>query len=149
MLNRRAFEEDLVAWQTRAYNLALLDLDGLKGINDQEGHAQGDRLLQVFAGALEHELPYGAGLYRIGGDEFVVLLDSRDGERLNELVDTALLAARQVVAGTVGASMGWQIAAKRPGARCWNWPTSVCTASNSAAKPRRRLTRFPLRNPEL
>ncbi|WP_233554329.1 diguanylate cyclase domain-containing protein [Deinococcus cavernae] len=60
----------------------------------------------MFAGALEHELPYGAGLYRIGGDEFVVLLDSRDGERLNELVDTALLAARQVVAGTVGASMG-------------------------------------------
>lgn len=106
VLNRRAFEEDLVAWQTRAYNLALIDLDGLKGINDQEGHAQGDRLLQVFAGALEHELPYGAGLYRIGGDEFVVLLDSRDGERLNELVDTALLAARQVVAGTVGASMG-------------------------------------------
>ncbi|WP_233554328.1 hypothetical protein [Deinococcus cavernae] len=41
VLNRRAFEEDLVAWQTRAYNLALLDLDGLKGINDQEGPCPG------------------------------------------------------------------------------------------------------------
>jgi diguanylate cyclase (GGDEF)-like protein len=105
VLNRRALSEDLPRReQLGAFLLAGLDLDGLKAVNDQEGHAQGDRLLQVFAATLKVELGAAGQLYRLGGDEFVVL-GTGDEERVHEAVDTAVLAARQV-APFRGASVG-------------------------------------------
>jgi diguanylate cyclase (GGDEF)-like protein len=107
VLNRRALDEDLHERHRAAqpFTLALLDLDGLKGVNDLEGHAQGDKVLRVFAATLSVELEAGAGLYRIGGDEFIVLLDGGDLEGFYEGVDVAVLAARQV-AGLGGVSVG-------------------------------------------
>ena len=53
--------------------LFLIDLDGLKIINDNYGHARGDELLCTFAKDLD-ELPVeGISVYRIGGDEFTIL----------------------------------------------------------------------------
>ncbi|RJF75334.1 sensor domain-containing diguanylate cyclase [Deinococcus cavernae] len=108
VLNRRAFEEDLATWEAAAqpFSLALLDLDGLKGINDREGHSQGDKLLRIFAETLHLELTPSAPLYRLGGDEFVVLLPPEEADTFEERVDIAILAARQVVAGTLGVSVG-------------------------------------------
>ena len=63
-------------------------------------------MLRVFAETLNVELPGGASLYRVGGDEFVVLLNSDDVPLFDEQLDIALLAARQVVAGSVGVSLG-------------------------------------------
>lgn len=71
--NRRALERRL----TRG--LALLDLDGLKQVNDREGHMAGDRLLVGLARALQGE---GLKAYRIGGDEFAVLLPRKRDPRL-------------------------------------------------------------------
>ncbi|GGR05945.1 sensor domain-containing diguanylate cyclase [Deinococcus ruber] len=107
LLNRRTFEDDLRAWNTRGqpFALAMLDLDGFKEVNDQEGHAQGDRVLRVFASTLSASLDDSAQLYRFGGDEFVVLLEHRDEEDVLETVDVAFLAARQVAALT-GVSVG-------------------------------------------
>lgn len=100
-LNRRAFEEDLAQWQAQGqeFNLALLDIDGLRGVNDNEGHSQGDKLLRVFAETLTLELTAPSRLYRLGGDEFVVLTQAADAAALDEQIDIALLAARQMVAG--------------------------------------------------
>ncbi|TSA84529.1 sensor domain-containing diguanylate cyclase [Deinococcus detaillensis] len=105
-LNRRAYEEDLLRRQAGAatFLLAGLDLDGLKALNDQEGHAQGDKLLQVFAQTLKVTLGDAGEVYRLGGDEFVVLSNA-DEETLLDAVDTAVLAARQVGA-LRGASVG-------------------------------------------
>lgn len=74
--NRRAFDEDLAtrAAEGAPYTLALVDVDGLKGVNDAEGHAQGDRLLQVFAATLAVEVGETGQVYRLGGEEFAVLL---------------------------------------------------------------------------
>ncbi len=52
----------------------MIDLDGLKAINDREGHAAGDCLLQHVAGRISAVLRQFDGAARVGGDEFVVML---------------------------------------------------------------------------
>ena len=51
--------------------VAYLDLNGLKEINDQKGHANGDRLICAAADILHQVCP--GSVYRIGGDEFVII----------------------------------------------------------------------------
>ncbi|MHB8437573.1 MAG: GGDEF domain-containing protein [Acidimicrobiales bacterium] len=77
--NRRALQEDLpraVASATTSgldLSLVAVDLDGLKRINDTEGHDAGDRTLVALVKALRGALRESDGLYRTGGDEFVVV----------------------------------------------------------------------------
>lgn len=74
--NRRAMREDFRDWSSSAGALCvvLMDLNGLKEINDTLGHQAGDTLIvgaaQCFADTLGH---YGT-VYRTGGDEFVAML---------------------------------------------------------------------------
>ena len=56
------------------FSLAYLDLDGLKQINDREGHQAGDRYLIRFARLMEQRLRKSDVFARVGGDEFVILL---------------------------------------------------------------------------
>jgi diguanylate cyclase (GGDEF)-like protein len=80
LLNRRAFIEQLdgeVARATRygrSFGLVIADLDGFKQMNDRFGHAAGDEALQVFSAVLTRALRKPDEAYRIGGDEFAVLL---------------------------------------------------------------------------
>jgi diguanylate cyclase (GGDEF)-like protein len=71
--NRRALELRAEALKDEAMSVALLDLDHFKVINDKLGHAVGDRVLKDFAAIARDGLPPHAGIFRIGGEEFVVL----------------------------------------------------------------------------
>ncbi|GAA3996168.1 hypothetical protein GCM10022631_03160 [Deinococcus rubellus] len=51
-----------------------LDLDGLKAVNDRAGHDRGDALLAGFAASLRLAFRGEDALFRVGGDEFVVLV---------------------------------------------------------------------------
>lgn len=106
--NRLALSEALGARKGEGtpFGLALIDLDGFKGINDSEGHAQGDQVLRVFAAALQGEARPGGEVYRYGGDEFVLLTAELDGDTVLEHVDLAVLAARQLTTQPLGASVG-------------------------------------------
>lgn len=53
----------------------ILDLDNLKSINDQYGHAAGDKVLAAFGGVLLDLAPRASVVSRLGGDEFAVFLD--------------------------------------------------------------------------
>ena len=82
LLNRRAFDERLREALARAerygsrVGLLFLDLDGFKKVNDSEGHARGDALLQQCAERIQSVTRATDAAGRNGGDEFVVLLES-------------------------------------------------------------------------
>jgi diguanylate cyclase (GGDEF)-like protein len=77
--NRRAFHEDLVrdlAWAARTGRplaLSMLDLDGLKTVNDTHGHQAGDERLTALAHTLVRAFSGNDRAYRLGGDEFAVI----------------------------------------------------------------------------
>jgi diguanylate cyclase (GGDEF)-like protein len=54
--------------------VCLFDLDGLKQINDRYGHREGDRVIRHMAAAVKQALQEGEFLFRLSGDEFVLLL---------------------------------------------------------------------------
>lgn len=76
-LPNRAQFNDAIARMTAGaepcFGLLLIDIDHLKAINDTMGHATGDRLIETVAARLA-ELPGAGTAFRIGGDEFAVLL---------------------------------------------------------------------------
>lgn len=68
--------------------LALLDLDGFKRVNDDLGHLNGDRAIRQVAATLKQSLQENEHLVRLGGQEFVMLLQSPIGsawERLDRI----------------------------------------------------------------
>jgi diguanylate cyclase (GGDEF)-like protein len=60
-----------------AFSIAIFDINQLKIINDDYGHEEGDRVIREAASALK-EAFVSAEVYRIGGDEFVVLQEEGD-----------------------------------------------------------------------
>ncbi|MEJ2764894.1 GGDEF domain-containing protein [Photobacterium sp. MCCC 1A19761] len=107
-LSRMALEDELTGLQNRralfrrfdrmAINnqrgiLAYIDLDNFKQVNDRFGHKQGDELLGEISTLLVKTAPTGSQAYRIGGDEFVVLLPSEDQQQCNQWIDCLYQAA--------------------------------------------------------
>lgn len=77
--NRVAFERDVRTWENyysegavQDFFLTFVDVDGLKQVNDRHGHSEGDRLLAMVAKWLLQQTQQ-KNVYRIGGDEFVIL----------------------------------------------------------------------------
>ena len=58
--------------------LAILDIDHFKQVNDQYGHQQGDRALQMFTSVVQGNIRTNDTLARWGGEEFVILLTDTD-----------------------------------------------------------------------
>lgn len=92
--NRRALTRALDAQvdSGRRAGLALFDLDGFKHYNDTYGHPAGDTLLQRLGAKLDAHVGDGGRVYRMGGDEFCILLDDPPAE----LDDAAAAAARSL-----------------------------------------------------
>ena len=89
--NRASYEEHIerinkeIAEGTAAFTVAVFDINHLKTINDEEGHEAGDRVIEEVADALRHVFGIDT-VYRIGGDEFVAILDENDPkDKMKEL----------------------------------------------------------------
>jgi diguanylate cyclase (GGDEF)-like protein len=104
LCNRRAFEERLpvelgrASRQDRSLSLCLLDLDGFKGVNDRLGHPAGDEVLRGVARILD-ESRVSDDCFRIGGDEFAIVMPETDR-------DEALVAVERVVEEIRRAGLG-------------------------------------------
>lgn len=95
LYNRNAMEQDVDKLAKRQLPLGLVfaDLNGMKRLNDTEGHAAGDLLLKRAARLLE--LLFGQGsVYRIGGDEFLVLTNKYEEGEFSERVTALRLQAK-------------------------------------------------------
>jgi diguanylate cyclase (GGDEF)-like protein len=114
--NRLGFEQQLSGEWKRARRYArplgvlLLDLDGLKRVNDTDGHEAGDRLIQAAAGQISQDIRQSDLAARLAGDEFVVLCPETDRHGLEQL--GAKLSERLGDAG-IAASVGWAELADR------------------------------------
>lgn len=66
----------------QSFSLLLLDLNGFKAINDTLGHQAGDSALKQVAYRLAHIPTFDYWVFRMGGDEFAIILDSVDPDDL-------------------------------------------------------------------
>ena len=69
------------------YSLVNLDLNGLKEINDNMGHAAGDKLLMSFAEILTKAFENVGTCYRMGGDEFIVIVPEESAAFIPSCID--------------------------------------------------------------
>lgn len=76
--NRDALERTLVRWieGEKAFSLMVIDLDHFKTVNDSYGHLAGDQLLVAIAAVIKREARGGDMAFRLGGDEFLLVLPS-------------------------------------------------------------------------
>jgi len=89
--NRRYFQERLTTEMARVergggeLSVIMLDVDHFKRINDQHGHAVGDRVLQAVCERIGHRLRRTDVFCRLGGEEFMVLCPDIGGEHAHVL----------------------------------------------------------------
>ena len=120
--NRRYFQERLTSELARVERgsgemaVIMLDIDHFKRINDQYGHATGDRVLQAVCERITQRLRRTDVFCRLGGEEFVVLCPDTDGESAYTLAVglwDGLRGAPIEEVGVITASFG--VASLRPG----------------------------------
>lgn len=108
--NRRQLEvtaEEIQPKQSAA--LVLIDVDHFKLINDTQGHVAGDRVLVLIADILRQQLNPEDLLFRIGGEEFALILPNSDteaGARLAERLRDAVSDTKFPVQGRITISIG-------------------------------------------
>ncbi|MFF5178895.1 diguanylate cyclase [Micromonospora sp. NPDC000316] len=90
--------------------LLAIDVDGFKTVNDTYGHQAGDQVLVGLARALEGALRHGDELYRIGGDEFVAVIEVNRPEEAVRIAERLAEAARRT-----GRTISVGVALPRPG----------------------------------
>lgn len=85
--------------------LAFVDVDGLKDVNDRDGHAAGDHVLQVVVDAIRTRLRSFDPMVRYGGDEFVCGLSGTDVDEASRRFDAIEAAIKEEA--DVGISVGF------------------------------------------
>jgi diguanylate cyclase (GGDEF)-like protein len=90
--------------------LAVMDVDYFKRVNDRFGHACGDDVLTLLARLMRESFRESDWLFRSGGEEFVVLLESTDGQYVRGILErfrSAVEAYRFPQVGSVTVSVGF------------------------------------------
>ena len=82
-------EQELARWRRHgsSFSYAILDIDNFKNINDQYGHSAGDKALKIIAKTMMQQIRKSDFIFRIGGEEFVVLLTNTEVSKAEVLVE--------------------------------------------------------------
>ena len=138
--NHRAFQDELARQLEVSKRmdlplaLLLVDVDDLKVVNDTKGHAGGDRLLEAVGRVTASVLRRGDRAFRVGGDEFAILLPVSD-------VNTGMeVGRRSSPRPSAAATRPRRSRASRCPSACRPTPTPASRAMTSTATPTRRST---------
>jgi diguanylate cyclase (GGDEF)-like protein len=139
--NRRSYDEHVAMEWTRAAQLGaplglmIVDADHFKQFNDRFGHRRGDEVLRAVADCLRLTRAPGSLSFRIGGEEFVVLLPGLDAkaachaaERIRRAVVNLQIAHAPEIGGVATVSIG--VASADPGSG--DTPDSLFVAADAA-----------------
>ena len=87
-LNRTSFLADQQQFAAKGGGMIVsIDLNDLKKLNDEEGHAEGDLALKTLVDCINRSICYGTMLYRVGGDEFALLCRNLDEAGVKDLIN--------------------------------------------------------------
>jgi diguanylate cyclase (GGDEF)-like protein len=114
LLNRRALLQELqepavIGHAPQALALVFLDLDNFKDINDHHGHVVGDRVLARFGTLLAELVRSEDHAFRVGGDEFALLLQAAGEQDARDVVARIIAAMESNIdplVRTLNASFG-------------------------------------------
>ena len=122
LFNRNALEQRLAelegqpcdAEEGLSHALLLCDLDHFKRVNDQMGHAAGDAVLQDVAYVMRATLRAGDSIYRVGGEEILVILPGAGREEALEIAERLRRAVRERRPVGVAVTVSIGVAVSRP-----------------------------------
>lgn len=112
--NRRAgiqYIENLLQQGKHPFCLCFVDVNNLKQVNDKHGHNEGDQLIQLIVSTIASTLTEDEYLFRHGGDEFIILLPTKDRRQAVEFLailqdKLTLLNETKIKAYPISASFG-------------------------------------------
>lgn len=153
-LNRRSLLDELervrksLAREHRNHGVLVLDLDYFKNINDQYGHAEGDRVLIDFANLMELHVRKDDRLFRYGGEEFVILIQQTTRDSLLLMAENLRAITEQQVLDPDGSPVTISIggAVLRQNELVEDWFARADAALYMAKKVGRNCTRIDPEN---
>ena len=90
LYNKNKYEDMLANYYTMVDRVAVVlwDINNLKEINDRMGHGMGDKLIETLSGAIYVQTDKRKKAYRIGGDEFVMLIENPEEQEAEQIIQT-------------------------------------------------------------
>ncbi len=113
--NRRFYEEELKRLDVQRnlpISLIMLDVNGLKMINDSFGHLIGDEWLKATAEILKRSVRADDILARYGGDEFIILLPHTSTENAYKVIDRVKLYSQETAIENITLSLAYGVSTK-------------------------------------
>ncbi len=110
IFNRNGIEKiyKLISQREKVFGLAMCDLDGLKKINDKFGHLEGDKYIAGTAKVMVETVGNKGYVGRIGGDEFVIILECEDTSEIEQILYTIENLVCKICPGKeTGISLGY------------------------------------------
>ena len=88
LYNKNKYEDMLANYYTMVERVAVVlwDINNLKEINDRMGHGMGDKLIETMSGAIYAQTDSRKKAYRIGGDEFVMLIENPEKQEAEQII---------------------------------------------------------------
>ncbi len=107
--NRRCFDESFeYAKESENLYIVMFDINNLKSVNDQFGHAKGDEYIQQVASEIKRDTLSGGVLYRIGGDEFCCLCENIQENDLEQMLASVVNGVSKLSFFKDSAQFDWE-----------------------------------------
>ena len=92
VFNRQTMNSDLKRHPENITGIISIDMNDLKWLNDNKGHKEGDKALKTITGCFCSAVTKKERIYRIGGDEFIIICKDRSEEEIKKLVEDISLS---------------------------------------------------------